>query len=150
MVFADDFEVRVFNTGAGPTLVAAIEVVSPRNKDRPESRRAFAAKCASYLHQGISLIIVDTVTGRHANLHNELMDLLQATGASRLAADVILYAVAYQPLRRGGREEADWWPVPIAVGGTLPLLPLALDARTWVPVDLERTYMDARDRRRLG
>src|SRR5438034_1145937 len=52
-IFPDNFEVRVFATAAGMTLVGAIELVSPANKDRPESRRAFAAKCASYLYHGI-------------------------------------------------------------------------------------------------
>src|SRR5262245_25964289 len=67
----DTFEVRVFNTTAGLTLVAVIELVSPGNKDRPAERRAFATNCASYLAQGVSLIVVDVVTNRHANLHNE-------------------------------------------------------------------------------
>src|SRR5262245_61858044 len=74
-LFPDDFEVQVFSRVAGPTLVAAIELVSPRNKDRHEARQAFAAKCAAYLQRGIGLIIVDTVTSRHANLHDELMTL---------------------------------------------------------------------------
>ena len=65
---ADTFEVRVISTAAGPRLVAAIELISPGNKDRAEERRAFAVKCASYLYQGISLIIVDVVTNRRANL----------------------------------------------------------------------------------
>ena len=42
-LFPDDLEVQVFSSVAGPTLVAAIELVSPRNKDRDEARRAFAA-----------------------------------------------------------------------------------------------------------
>jgi hypothetical protein len=71
-LFPDDFEVQVFSSMAGPTLVAAIELVSPGNKDREETRRAFAAKCAAYLQRGIGLIVVDIVTSRHANLHDEL------------------------------------------------------------------------------
>src|SRR5437879_2920166 len=59
-VFPDDFTVQVFSSVAGPTLVAAIELVSPGNKDREETRRAFAAKCAAYLQRGIGLMIVDT------------------------------------------------------------------------------------------
>src|SRR5262245_57503080 len=55
-VFPDSFEVRVFSTTSGQTLVGAIELVSPGNKDRPEERRAFTTKCASDLYQGISLI----------------------------------------------------------------------------------------------
>jgi hypothetical protein len=149
-VFADDFEVRVISTINGPTLVAAIELVSPRNKDRAEARRAFAIKSASYLHQGISLIIVDIVTNRHADLHAEIMELLSQTSMSHLPPDTNLYAVAYQPLRRQGREEIDLWPAPLAVGATLPTLPLALTAELYMPIDLEATYMDARRRRRLG
>ncbi|HMC67459.1 MAG TPA: DUF4058 domain-containing protein, partial [Gemmataceae bacterium] len=65
-VFPDSFEVRVFSTMGGRTLVGAIELVSPGNKDRPDERRAFATKCASYLHQGVSLIIMDIVTSRRS------------------------------------------------------------------------------------
>jgi len=61
-LFPEIFEVRVFSTVTGLTLVGAIELISPGNKDRPEERRAFAIKCASYLHQGVSLIVVDVVT----------------------------------------------------------------------------------------
>src|SRR5439155_12830290 len=75
-LFPDDFEVQVFSSVAGPTLVAAIELVSPGNKDRDEARRAFVAKCAAYLQRGIGLIVVDIVTVRHANLHDDLVAFL--------------------------------------------------------------------------
>lgn len=149
-VFADDFEVRVISTKTGPTLVAAIELVSPRNKDRAEARRAFAIKCASYLHQGISLIVVDIVTTRRANLHTQIMALFKQKKRAHLSAKTSLYAVAYQPLRRKSREEVDLWPVALAIDATLPVLPLALTAELYMPVDLEATYMDTRRRRRLA
>ena len=63
-VFPDTFEIRVFSTTAGLTLVGAIELVSPGNKDRPAQRLAFVTKCQSYLAQGISLIVMDVVTNR--------------------------------------------------------------------------------------
>lgn len=148
-VFADDFEVRVFSKEIGPTLVAAIELVSPRTKDRAEARRAFAIKCASYLHQGISLIVVDIVTNRHANLHTKILELLDQPSTSHLPPNTHLYAVAYRPLRRQKREEIDLWPASLAVGAVLPLLPLAISAELCMPVDLEATYMDACCRRRL-
>ena len=75
-VFPDDIEVQVFTTSAGATLVAAIELVSPGNKDRPDTCRAFAAKCVAYLTRGIGLIVVDIVTNRLANLHNEIIGML--------------------------------------------------------------------------
>ncbi len=37
-VFPDSFEVRVFSTPGGLTLVAAIELISPGNKDRADKR----------------------------------------------------------------------------------------------------------------
>ncbi len=71
--YPDAFEVQVIATEGGPRLVAAVELVSPANKDRPEHRRAFAVKCASYLGQGVGLIVVDVVTSRAAvNLHDEI------------------------------------------------------------------------------
>jgi hypothetical protein len=77
-LFPDSFEVRVFSTSGGKTLVGAIELISPGNKDRPEERRAFATKCASYLYRGVSLVIIDIVTNRRANLHNDTMRLMAA------------------------------------------------------------------------
>ena len=106
-VFADTFEVRVLCTDTGPKLVAAIELISPGNKDRAADRQAFAVKCASYLYQGISLIIVDLVTTRRANLHNDILRVMEAGAPLLLAADVSLYAVAYRPIRRAGKDEID-------------------------------------------
>src|SRR5438552_7546299 len=60
-VFPDTFEVRVLSTDAGAKLVAAIELISTENKDRPAERNAFDTKCASSLYKGISLIIEDVV-----------------------------------------------------------------------------------------
>jgi hypothetical protein len=148
-IFADDFEVRVFHTEAGPLLVAAIEMVSPRNKDRPEARQAFAVKCASYLSQAISLIVIDIVTESRGNLHHEIMLLLPGNSPPPVLTDISLYAVAYRPIRRAGREEIDIWPESLALAERLPLLPLALNAEVSLPVDLEATYADACQRRRL-
>src|SRR6266849_6070916 len=75
-VFPDDIEVQVFATVTGATLVGAIELVSPGKKDRPETCRLFAAKCVAYLTRGIGLVVIDIVTNRLANLHNEVVRLL--------------------------------------------------------------------------
>src|SRR5262249_43309667 len=42
---ADGVEIHVFADDGDPRLTAAIELVSPRNKDRPQARQAFAVKC---------------------------------------------------------------------------------------------------------
>src|SRR5437588_3946649 len=123
-VFPDTFEVRVLSTDTGPKLVAAIELVSPGNKDRATERRAFATKCASYLYQGISVIVVDIVTNRRANLHNEILRIMEAEGVLQLPPESSLYAVAYRPLRRSQGDEIEVWRFPLALGKTLPTLPL--------------------------
>jgi hypothetical protein len=148
-VFPDTFEVRVVCTDTGPKLVAAIELVSPGNKDRASERRAFAIKCASYLYQGISVIVVDIVTNRRANLHNEILELMDGAGSLRLTPESNLYAVAYRPLRRGKEDVIDVWRSSLALGRPLPTLPLGLQADLAVPVDFEATYTEACLRKRL-
>jgi hypothetical protein len=141
--------VRVFSTTGGLTLVGAIELVSPGNKARAEERHAFAVKCASYLFQGVSLIVIDIVTTRRANLHNDIMRLVSAPAVLDFAAETDLYAVAYRPVSRQERPEIDVWPVPCALGSPLPVMPLRLTGDLFVPVDFEATYQEACRRRRL-
>jgi hypothetical protein len=148
--FSDDFAVHVFSSVAGPTLVAAIELVSPGNKDRAEARRAFAAKCAAYLQRGIGLIVVDIVTTRHANLHDELMELLGHTEGYNFLTPTPLYATAYRPAHREGRNEVDLWREALGLEQPLPTLPLAVRGLGCLPIDLEGTYMEARKRGRVG
>jgi hypothetical protein len=149
-VFPDDIEVQVFATATGATLVGAIELVSPGNKDRPETRRAFAAKCVAYLTRGVGLIVVDVVTNRLANLHNDVMELLGQRGPYLLPASVSTYAAAYRPSRRIAGDQIEVWSRPLALHDSLPTLPLGLRNAGVVPVDLEETYSAARRKSRLG
>jgi uncharacterized protein DUF4058 len=148
-VIPDTFEVRVLCTETGPKLVAVIELISPGNKDRDAQRRAFATKCASYLYQEVSLIIVDIVTTRRANLHNDILRVMEMDGTLNLATEIQLYAVAYRPLRRDGKEVIDVWRTSLTLGGPLPELPLGLGGDLVVPVNLETTYAEACRRKRL-
>jgi hypothetical protein len=137
-VIIDIVEVQIFDREGGPTLAGAIELVSPANKDRPEHRDAFISKCATYLQQGLGLVIVDVVTGRRANLHRELMDRLGAE--SLLPQDVELYAASYRPVERDGEPRLDIWQEGLAIGQTLSSLPLWLRGALCLEVDLEGTY----------
>ncbi len=148
-VFLDTFEVRVYSGRAGWTLVGAVELVSPGNKDRPEERRAFATKCASYLHQGVSLVVIDIVTDRRANLHNEILGLLSRADEARLPDDVSLYAAAYRPVLRGDQPQIDLWTEGVVIGEPLPTMPLRLTGDLFVPVEFEATYLETCRRRRV-
>jgi hypothetical protein len=149
-VFPDDIEVQVFSTTTGAVLVAAIELVSPGNKDRPETRQAFAAKCVSYLTRGIGLIVVDIVTNRLANLHNDVMALFGRGEPFLMTPAAANYAVAYRPSRQPSGDQIELWPVPLTLGQPLPVLPLALRNAGVVPVDLETTYTETCQRSRLA
>jgi hypothetical protein len=148
--FPDEISIRIMGGPTGPHLVAAIELVSPGNKDRPTARRTFAMKCATYLSSGIGLLVVDVVTERLANLHNTLMELFQQPSEYQLGEQVSLYAVAYRPVRRETLgDQIEMWPTVLAVGAPLPTMPLALRGSITLPVDLETTYMTARQQSRL-
>jgi hypothetical protein len=147
--FPPSATVEVLSTEGGRTLVAAIELVSPANKDRPTKRRLFAAKCATYLSRGVGLVVVDVVTSRQGNLHNELADLLQLDAVFRLPAEQSLYTVAYRPLRAADSDKVESWPTAMAVDQPLPTVPLSLGAELCLAVDLEAAYRDACRRRRV-
>src|SRR5437660_2971145 len=90
----DVYEVRVYDEKRHCRLVAAVEIVSPANKDRPEHRRAFVAKCAGLLREHVSVVIVDVVTTRSQNLYAELLDLIGASDPSLGSEPPPLYTTA--------------------------------------------------------
>ncbi len=142
----DSVEVQVFNTQAGPTLVGAIELVSPANKDRPTHRHAFTSKCQAYLQQGIGLAIVDIVTSLAANLHNELMHRLELY-PDPLPSD--LYTVAYRVAETNGTSQINIWQESLTVGEPLPSIPLFLKGGIFIPLDLNQTYDHTCTRQRI-
>jgi hypothetical protein len=134
-------EVNILSDAAGPTLRSAIELVSPANKDRPEHRQAFLAKCETFLRQGISLVVVDVVTTRKANLHRDLLNALAANISSDpLTPNAQLYAAAYHPIHLAEQSKLDIWYETFDVGAVLPTMPLWLDADRCVPLMLQETY----------
>jgi Protein of unknown function (DUF4058) len=147
-VFPDRFEVRVFTRREGRRLVGAIELISPGNKDRDEERQAFVAKCASYLQQGVSVVLIDIVTTRHANLHNDLLHFLNAPDGL-LPEENHLYAAAYRPVLRDQAPQVDVWAEPCSVTTALPTMPLRLTGDLFVPVEFEATYLETCRQRRL-
>src|SRR6516162_6266717 len=136
----DAVEVQVFADEGDPRLVAAVELVSPRNKDRPQTRQAFAVKCVGYLLQDSSVVVVDTVTTRRADLNAAILSLL-GVDSCVAATPPNLSAVSYRAV---GREEEtqqlQLWPAPLALGQPLPTLPLWIAPDFSVPLDLEASY----------
>ena len=136
----DEYEVRVYDAERGRTLVAAIEIVSPANKDRPEHRRTFVAKCAALLQQHVSVALVDLVTTRRFNLYVDLLELLGQADPSLAHEPPAVYASSCRWAREGDAWHFRAWTHTLVVGHPLPLLPLWLADKLAVPLELEATY----------
>jgi hypothetical protein len=136
----DEYEVRVYDTQRHRRLVAAVEIVSPANKDRPEHRRAFVAKCDALLRQQVSVALVDLVTTRRFNLYLELLDWIGQADPSLTPEPPIIYAAACRWACAGDARQFRAWTHTLAVGQPLPTLPLWLADNLAVPLDLEASY----------
>lgn len=134
------YEVRVFDRDHGSRLVAAVEIVSPANKDRPESRRAFVAKCAALLQQQVSVTIVDIVTSRRFNLYRQLLELIGQADAAPASEASDLYAAACRVTKRSDAWLLEIWSHALLLGQPLPTLPLWLADNLAVPLELEPSY----------
>jgi hypothetical protein len=135
-----EYEVRVYDERHGRRLVAAVEIVSPGNKDRPENRDAFVSKCHALLQQDVCVVIVDPVTDRPANLYAELAERIGASPPA--VAGSPIYAVSCRGIRAPDRWRVEAWEHVLAIGSPLPTLPLWLTDRLSVPLELEASYED--------
>src|SRR5262249_33879018 len=100
-----------------------------------------AVKCVGYLQQGSSVVVVDTVTTRRADLNSTILSLLGVDIGAAAVPTATLSAVSYRAV---GREEElqqlEVWPEPLALGQSLPTLPLWIASDFSVPLDLEASY----------
>jgi len=147
---ADVFEVQVYYDEDGPRLVAAVELVSPANKNRPSYRRAFTIKCASYLQENVALVVIDVVTERQASFHAELMALIQGSAQAHWQSPTNLSAVAYRTLDAEQESRLEIWPESLAIGEELPTMPLWLGTDIALALDLEQTYQATCDTLRIN
>ncbi|MFO0930007.1 MAG: DUF4058 family protein [Gemmataceae bacterium] len=136
----DVYEVRVYDEKRRCRLVAAVEIVSPANKDRPEHRRTFAAKCAGLLRERVSVVIVDVVTTRQHNLYGELLDLLGHADLAIRPDPPPLYTAACRLTMPGDEWQLQTWLQPLTIGRPLPTVPLWLADDLAVPLDLAESY----------
>jgi hypothetical protein len=134
------YEILIYDVEHERRLVAAVEIVSPANKDRPESRRLFAAKCLNLLKQGVCVSIIDLVTIRQFNLYTELLSLINRTDPTYGAKPPATYAVTCRKRDSESGTKLDVWSSPIAIGQPLPSLPIWLTDQLTLTLNLEVSY----------
>jgi len=135
-----EYEVLVYDHSRGRVLVAAVELVSPANKDRPENRRAFVARCAALLQKRVCVSIVDLVTTRQINLYADLLDLIGQRDPAFGPTPPSIYAATCRGRKVGPRPRLESWAYPLVVGRPLPTLPLWLNDERAVAFELEASY----------
>lgn len=134
-----EYEVLVYDQSRERTLVAAVEIVSPGNKDRLENRRAFVAKCAALLQKRVCVSIVDLVTTRQFNLYTDLLDMMGQSD-STFVPPPATYATTCRGRKVRERPRFETWAYPLVVGQSLPKLPIWLTEDLAVSLDLEASY----------
>ncbi len=147
----DEYEVRVYDTNRQRTLVAAIEIISPANKDRPETRERFVSKVAALLRQDVCVSIIDIVTLQQANLYVELLAKLGQVDPQLGAQDTGLYAVTLRgrkPYRK--RPLLDAWYYPLSLGQVLPSIPIWLTPELPITLSLQASYAELCRLLRIG
>jgi Protein of unknown function (DUF4058) len=118
-------------------VVAVVEIISPGNKASKNELRAFVEKTSKLIAQGIHLLVIDLFPPSKRDpqgIHKAIWDQFIEEDFE-LPADQQLTLAAY-----------DAGPPPtayvefVAVGDTLPDMPLFLKPEFYVPAPLEETY----------
>ncbi len=123
-------------------LVALLEIISPANKDRESTARGFAAKVVDALDAGVHVLFVDLFAPGNFDpqgMHGVIRQRLDNSDEPyNLPADEPMTLVSYAA---GARIEV--YLEHVAVGGSLPEMPLFLRSDRYIKVPLETTYQEA-------
>jgi hypothetical protein len=133
-------------------LIAALEVVSPRNKDRADAKETYSNRYLGYLRLGVHLLLVDVLPRPRGFSFADAI-----TGALGLELPPLPapFAAAYRvgevvPVGDDMGSLVGLWRRPLHVGQPLPTLPLPLTVHRAIDVDLEATYARAAKRAYLN
>ncbi|HZV03830.1 MAG TPA: DUF4058 family protein [Gemmataceae bacterium] len=126
-------------------LIAAIEVVSPRNKDRGDAKETYSNRYLGYLRLGVHLMLID-VLPRPKGF--SFSDVITSSLGLNLPPLPPPFAAAYRvgevvPVGDDMGSIVGFWRRPLQIGQPLPKLPLPLSVHRAIEIDLEATYQRA-------
>lgn len=129
-------------------LIAALELVSPRNKDRADAKETYTNRYLGYLRLGVHLLLVDALPRPRGFSFSDAI-----TGGLGMTLPPLPppFAAAFRvgepvPVGDDMGSLLGLWRRPMAVGQPLPTLPLPLSVHRAVTVDLEQSYRRAAKR----
>jgi hypothetical protein len=129
-------------------LIAAIELVSPRIKDRVDAKEPYCSRYLGYLRLGVHLMLVDVLPrpkgfsfsdAMTTSLGLELPPLPPPFAATYRVGEVV-------PVGEDMGSLVGLLRRPLRVGEPLPALPLPLSVHQAIVIDLEETYQRAAKR----
>ena len=120
-------------------VIAMLEIISPANKDRPESVKTFANKTVEAIKSGIHVMVVDLFppgaqdpNGIHAVIRQQLAPLDDPYELPSDELQTLVSYVAGNPYRIYLNH--------MSVGQPIPDMPLFLNRERYVNTPLETTY----------
>jgi hypothetical protein len=125
---------------SGDRIVALLEITSPANKDRRDHVEEFVDKIEAALHQGIHVLLVDLFAPKKHDphgIHGKIWERLGDESDPLPVGEPMTLAsfVAASPVRA--------YLEHLAVGRSLPEMPLFLDPEHYINAPLEATYRAA-------
>lgn len=126
----------------GDHLVAIIEVVSPRNKDRAESVAFFENKLETSLQAGCNAFVIDLLPpGKFDSLgmHHAFWSRFCENPHGVSASEPLAMASYHAPLHNGTLEPIAYFE-SVAVGQELPEMPLFLSLGEYINMPMQRLY----------
>jgi len=122
-------------------LVACVELLSSGNKSSPRTLNRFLDKSCSVIEQGIHLLVVDPYPPGSFDpqgIHGAIWNEIDPSAPFIFPDKRRLTAVSYHAIR-----PTVAYVEPMAIGLTLPLMPLFLDHQRYVNLPLEAPYLAA-------
>ena len=126
---------------SGHRVVALVEIVSSANKDRKTHVTTFVNKLAAALELGIHVLLIDLFPpGTHDpdGMHGALWDRFEPDSDNEPPEDRPFALAAYT-----GSNPVKAYVSSVALGDTLPGVPLFLTAERYVTLELEPGYTEA-------
>jgi hypothetical protein len=126
-------------------LVAAIELVSPGNKDRREAKESYCSRYLGYLRQGVHLLLLDLLPRPLGFSFLNVLGTALGLAIPDTPAPVAVSVRVGDPIPNGNTESPviGVWHRALQPGQPLPTLPLALTSQQRILIDLEQTYRAA-------
>src|SRR5262249_31001774 len=129
-------------------LISAVELVSPRNKDRAGAKETYTNRYLGYLRLGVHLMLIDVLPRPRGF---SFSDAITSALGMEIPPLPPPFAAAYRvgevvPVGDDMGSLVGLWRRSLGVGQPLPTLPLPLSVHRAVVIDLEETYRRAAKR----